>query len=199
MVNSVAAVVAPAAVAGGAIATDDGTGALAEIVASQTSLGSTSESSRKTRSQATRRESAAESAVTRACLSAASACWVLTLPALGVGIACSSSCSCPSWDCLSLTVPLADRNIAEKTAVSSTASTTGTSTTHWRFCGPRRASSLGRRLIARTSVLDPETDRDGERAQLLVGLTQLLAELHAHQRIAHGDAYADQALELVGD
>jgi hypothetical protein len=101
--------------------------------------------------------------------------------------------------CLSFTVPLPERNIAESTAASSTASTTGTSTTHCVFCGPRRTSSRGRRLIARTSVLDPEADGDRERAELLVGLAQLLAELHPLQRVAHLDADADQALQLVGD
>src|SRR4029079_16493917 len=192
--------VAPAAAGAGAAAVDDGTGALAEIVASQTSLGSTRESSRKTRSHATRRASAAESAVTRACLSAASALCVLTRLASGVGIACSSSCRVVSSACLSFTVPLADRNIAESSAAASTASTTGMSTIHWFFWGrPRRTSSLGRRLIARMSVLDPEADRDRQRAELLVGLAQLLAELHAEQRTAHRDADADELLELVGD
>ena len=117
----------------GGIAVDDGTGAFAEIVASQTSSGSTSESSRKTRSHATRRDSAALSAVTRACLSAASADWLLTLAASGVGMALSSSCSDESVACLSFALPLAERNVADITAVSSTASTTGTSTSHCGF------------------------------------------------------------------
>src|SRR3954469_21657296 len=170
------------------------------MVVSQTSFGSTSESSRKTRSQATRRERAVESAVTRACLSAASADWVLTRLASGVGIARSSSCRVVSSACLSFALPLAERNAAESTAVSSTARTTGTSTIHCRFgAGPRRSLSRGRRLIARTSVLDPEPDGDGERAELCVGLAQLLAKLHAQERIAHCDAHADQALQLVRD
>src|SRR4029078_4962341 len=58
---------------------------------------------------------------------------------------------------------------------------------------------LGRRLIARMSVLDPEADRDRQRAELLVGLAQLLAELHAEQRSAHSDAASHELLELVGD
>src|SRR4051794_34572366 len=161
------------------------------MVVSQTSFGSTSESSRKTRSQATRRERAAESAVTRACLSAASADWVWTRLASGVGIARSSSCSVASSACLSFALPLAERNAAESTAVSSTASTTGTSTIHCLFCGVRRSLSRGRRLIARTSVLDSEPDGDRERAELCVGLAELLAELHAQERIAHCDAHAD--------
>src|SRR5205823_11009833 len=44
----------------------------------------------------------------------------------------------------------------------------------------------------------PEADRDGERADLL-GLLQLLAELDARQRVAHGDAHADQLLQLIAE
>ena len=79
-----------------AVATEEDIGAFAESVESQTSSGSTRESSRKTRSQATRRESAALSAWTRVALSVASAFWVRTFEASGVGIAASSSCSCVS-------------------------------------------------------------------------------------------------------
>src|SRR5262245_6356453 len=165
------------------------------MVASQTSSGSTSESSRKTRSHATRRESAALRAVTRACLSAARADWVLTLAASGVGIAASSACSDESWDCLSFALPLAERNIADITAVSSTASTTGTSTSHCGLCGrPRRASSFGSRSIARIGP----SPRFRGRSELL-GLAQLLAELDAVQRVTDLDPDADQPLQLVRD
>jgi len=51
-------------------------------------------------------------------------------------------------------------------------------------------------LIARTSVLDPEADCDGERAELL-GLANLATELHSHQRIADSHADADQPLKLL--
>src|SRR3954452_1752038 len=197
--NWVAATVLAGAAGAGATAVEDGTGAFAETVTSQTSSGSTSESSRKILSHATRRVSAALSAVTLACLSAARAFWLWSFEVSGVGIACNTSCSDDSSACLSLAVPLAERNVAEKIAVIRTAATTGARTIHCDFGGPpRRASSFGRRLIARMSVLDPEADCDRERPELL-GLANLLPELHSQQRIADGDAHADQLLKLVRD
>src|SRR3954452_23427901 len=194
--NWVAATVLAGAAGAGATAVEDGTGAFAETVTSQTSSGSTSESSRKILSHATRRVSAALSAVTLACLSAARAFWLWSFEVSGVGIACNTSCSDDSSACLSLAVPLAERNVAEKIAVIRTAAMTGARTIHCDFGGPpRRASSFGRRLIARMSVLDPEADCDRERPELL-GLANLLPELHSQQRIADRGAHAHQLLQL---
>ena len=91
--NCEAATAVPAAAGAGATGMDEETGARAESVVSHTSSGSTSESSRKIRSQATRRVSAALRAVTRTCLSVASAFWLWIFEASGVGIAASVSFS----------------------------------------------------------------------------------------------------------
>src|SRR5439155_675640 len=102
----------------------------------RTSEGSTCENSRKTRSQTTRCERAALSALTRVCLSAASAFCVCTFDASGVGIAASSACNAESCPWRSLTLPLAERKSTDSMALSSTAPITGTTTTHcacWCF------------------------------------------------------------------
>src|SRR5437764_563386 len=83
-------------------------------------------------------------------------------------------------------------------ALTSTVPTQPTRTGSGSFF-PFAASSLGRRLTARMSVLDPEPDGDGERSQCAVGLAELLRDRDAVERIADANRDADQAVELLGE
>src|SRR5919202_2015156 len=181
--------------AGAAEAGDEGAWALRLV--SQTSLGSTVANLRSTRSHETRRESAEVTAATRAFCSPASPASRVVC-AFGSG---GSSATCvlasPSAFCSSFSEALAPRNMTES-ATNTTSSRPrptkrGACSAVVRFA----RSSRGRRLTARIRlVLDPEADRDRERAHRLGGL-EPLPRLHALERVAEPDAHADQPLELV--
>src|SRR4051794_25834381 len=95
--------------------------------------------------------------------------------AAGAGIAAYCACNSTTVRCALATPPLADRNIAAVSAETRTAPRQPATTGRGSGFLPA-ASSPGRRLIARTSVLDPQADRDGERAERALGLTELLRD-----------------------
>src|SRR5918999_3287971 len=172
-----------------------GSGPLVFMVSSQTSSGSTSDTSRRTRSQAMRAPSALPRSVRRASFSATRLVCAAGVGA-GGGIAASSARSPSSSLWRSLTPELAIRNQPDRRAVRSTAPRTAVSETApgWRRVRP---SSLGTRLTARTaSVLHPEADRGSQRAERLLAV-DLLADFHVGERIADADPDADQLRELV--
>src|SRR5882724_7344198 len=90
-------------------------------------------------------------------------------------------------------------NIAPRTAATRTPEQAPIRTGRLSFLIVRWLCSRGNRLTARMSlVLDPESDCNGQRADLL-GLADLLRDLHPRKRIADSNVHADQALELAGD
>src|ERR671924_1474500 len=198
MVKPVGAVPGAVGVGGAAEAGDDGACALRLV--SQTSFGSTVANSRSTRSHDTRRESAEATAETRAFCSPASPASIAVCAFGSGGSTASRAFASPSACRLSVTDQLAPRNMTES-AIDTTSSRPSPTKIGAFSAGVRFArSSRGRRLTARTArlVLDPETDRDGERADRL-GVTDALSDPHPRERVADADAHADQAFEVVGE
>src|SRR5438105_1430194 len=197
MTKPVGAAPGAAGAAGALEAGEDG--AFADRLVSHTSLGSTVANSRRTRSQKTRRERAAVSAATRAFCSVASPASTAVSAAGSGGSTFSLAVASPSSCRLPVTDEVAERNMTER-AIATTSRRPSPARIGAFSAGVRlRRSSRGRRLTARTlSVLDPEADRDRERARLL-RLAQSPADLDAGERIAHPDLYADQPLEILGE
>src|SRR5207237_777536 len=127
-------------------------------------------------------ESAVESAVSRACSWEASPAPAESIGG-GGGMTAIWALSESSSPCCSRTFELAERNIIESIALTRTTPTTPTST--GTLVLVRLLSSRGRRLTARISVLDPESDGDGERADLVRLLEALV---HLAERAGDGDA-----------
>src|SRR5687768_3659334 len=141
--------------------------------------------------------SAAESAPTRAPFSAASASSLPDCSGSTAGMAAICARSPSSSACFWSTAPPALIVIVTRRTVTSAAPPAAPKTT------PRVASKLflgssrGRRLTARIGlVVDPESDGDGERAELIL-LRGLLRDLEPRQRVGNADGHADQALELA--
>src|SRR2546428_9880014 len=108
-------------------------------------------------------------------------------------------CRSSSFRCWAAILPLPIMNIAPRTAATRTPEHAPMRTGRLSFLIVRWPVSRGSRLTARIGlVLDPESDCDGQRADLL-GLADLLRNLHPRQRVADANVHADQALELAGE
>ena len=179
-----------------AAAPPDASGAAAERFVSQTSSGSTSETWRRRRSQATRPDSAAESAPIRAPFSAASVSSRDVSTTGTTGIAAIWARSPSSSACLLLAAPPALITIDASAAVASAAPPTPPKTTP-RFASKLRlTSSRGSRLTARMPSPRSRARSRRPASRPARARATLLRHPHPVERIDHADRDADQPCEL---